>query len=708
MAASGNLRAFTPKRGLGPQRAMEWLAGLRGSKPGLRTHLVIFGLAIVVPVFLFIGFLLHRYTQSERLANERRALEVARALSADIDREITAITTTLETLATADALAVGDFATFYAGAKQALKSRPWNVVLIDMNHQQLVNTRLSWGTPLPVSRVTEPDLPEIARQTGVPYITDLFVGTVAQRLIFSVSVPVRIGQEIRYALVMSLEPERLVEILSGDGLPAGWIASLADRKNRIMARSQMARDFLGKPVPAEKLQQYAGRPEGVITSTNAQGDIGLHAFHASGLTQWRVSAWAPLPLIEGSLRQAWSWFFWIGAATVSLSLLLAFGVGRLMAAPIAALARAGVALGQGKPVSPISSTLREVDEISLVLANAARSLEARMRAQAHLAAIVSSSPSAVVSLSPGGIIRSWNSAAANLFGYAPEEAIGRSVHILSPPDSRKLLDDLYARVRAGETVHADVVRRHKDGHLIDVSINVAPMYDEAGHLVGISSMNRDISDRKERERHIEFLMRELSHRSKNLLAVVQAVAGQTARHSPSVEAFQASFADRVQAMSRAQDLLTARNWGGVTIAELAQTQLAPFIEKAGTRIAIAGPDLQLKPDIVHGISLALYELATNAAKYGALSVPDGRVTIAWDLDAPSAGERRFRMSWRETGGPEVREPEHKGFGHIVINQMVAASLRGDVALDFAPDGVSWTLDAPAATVVALNEARQPA
>jgi PAS domain S-box-containing protein len=703
MAASGNLRAFTSKRGLGLQRVMEWLALLRGSKLGLRTHLVVFGLAIVVPVFLFIGFLLNRYTHSERIANERRALEVARALSADIDREITAITTTLETLATANELAAGDFETFYARAKQALKSRPWHVVLIDMDHRQLVNTRLSWGTPLPVSSVTEPDLPEIARQTGEPYITDLFVGTVARRLIFSVSVPVRVGQEVRHALVMSLEPERLVEILSGDGLPAGWVASLADRKNRIMARSQMARDYLGKPVPAEKLAQYAGRPEGVITTTNPEGEAGLHAFHVSPLTQWRLAAWAPLPLIEGSLRQAWSWFLWTGAATLSLSLLLAFGVGRLMSAPIAELARAGAALGQAKPVSPIASTLREVDEISLVLANAARALEARTRAQSHLAAIVSSSPSAIVSLSPDGIIRSWNAAAKELFGYAPEEVIGRPVQVLSPPDSVRLFDDLYAQVRAGETVHADVLRRHKDGRLIDVSINVAPMYDEAGHLVGISSMSRDISERKARERHIEFLLRELSHRSKNLLAVVQAVAGQTARHSPSVEAFQASFADRVQAMSRAQDLLTARNWGGAMIADLVEAQLAPFIETAGARIAMAGPDLQLKPDVVHGVSLALYELATNAAKYGALSVPDGQVAIDWELDAPAAGERRFRMSWRESGGPAVREPDRKGFGHIVINQMVATALRGEVGLDFAPDGVTWTLDAPAAAVLSPDQ-----
>jgi two-component sensor histidine kinase len=139
------------------------------------------------------------------------------------------------------------------------------------------------------------------------------------------------------------------------------------------------------------------------------------------------------------------------------------------------------------------------------------------------------------------------------------------------------------------------------------------------------------------------------------------------------------------------------------IADLVEAQLAPFIETAGARIAMAGPDLQLKPDVVHGVSLALYELATNAAKYGALSVPDGQVAIDWELDAPAAGERRFRMSWRESGGPAVREPDRKGFGHIVINQMVATALRGEVGLDFAPDGVTWTLDAPAAAVLSPDQ-----
>jgi PAS domain S-box-containing protein len=699
MAASWNLRTFSPRGGLAPQAAIEWLASLRGSKLGLRTHLVIFGLAIVVPALLYIGFLLSRYTQQERIANEHRAFEIARALSADVDREITAMITTLQTLATSNALAVGDYQGFYMRAKQALQPRTWNVVLLDMNNQQLVNTRVPWAEPLPVSKLTDPDLPRLAQQTGAPYVTDLFVGTVARRLVYSVSVPVRVGQEMRYALVMSLEPGQLADILGGEGLPDGWIATIADRKNRIMARSRDTKEFLGKPVAAETLERYAGRREGVIITTDFDGRPGLHAFHTSRLTEWRVEAWAPLSIVEGPLWQAWSWFLWSGVALLSLSVLLAFGVGRRMATPIAKLARAGEALGQAKPVTPISSTLREVDELSLVLANAARELDARMGAQAHLAAIVSSSPSAVVSLSPDGVIRTWNAAATGLFGYTPEEAIGQPVHILSPPDSRALFDDLYAQVRAGSVVHMDVVRRHKDGRLIDVSINVAPMYDDAGKLVGISSINRDISERKARERHIEFLMRELSHRSKNLLAVVQAIAGQTARYSPSLEEFQGRFADRVHAMSRSQDLLTARNWRSVSVADLVEAQLAPFIEGARSRIEMTGPELQLRPDVVHGISLALNELATNAAKYGALSVPEGRVVIAWGLSQVADGSKRFRMSWRETGGPPVREPDHKGFGQVVITQMVAASLRAEVRLDFEPGGVCWALDAPAAAAL---------
>jgi PAS domain S-box-containing protein len=377
-----------------------------------------------------------------------------------------------------------------------------------------------------------------------------------------------------------------------------------------------------------------------------------------------------------------------------------------MAGPIGELMRAGAALGRGKPVSPIVSTLREADQLSLVLSDAAKELHARMGAQAHLAAIVSSSPSAIVSLAPDGTIRTWNAAAERLFGYAASEAIGQPVDMLSPEDARQAFEKLYASVRAGETVHADVVRRRKDGRLIEVAINVAPMYDDAGRLVGISSMNRDISERKARERHIEFLMRELAHRSKNLLAVVQAIAGQTARNSPSVEEFQRRFSQRIFAMALSHDLLLARNWKGAAMADLVRAQLAPFADETSSRISVSGPDLEIKPEAVQGITLALHELATNAAKYGALSVPEGRVAITWELARTASGEARFRMGWRETDGPPVTPPGRKGFGHAVISQMVASSLRAQVALDYAREGVSWTLDAPDSSVTQAASAAE--
>ena len=182
MPASWNLSArlaSLARRGLGPATVMDVLARLRGSKLGLRTHLVLFALAIVLPVQIYSAFLLHRYAQAERAQNEQRVLQIARALSADIDREIRAIVTTLEALVISSALAAKDFKSFHQQAKEALKSRPWNVLVIDPNRRQLVNTRLPWGTPLPVGEAAEPDLVRIARETGRPHVSDLFMGTVA-------------------------------------------------------------------------------------------------------------------------------------------------------------------------------------------------------------------------------------------------------------------------------------------------------------------------------------------------------------------------------------------------------------------------------------------------------------------------------------------------------------------------------------------------
>ena len=180
---------------------------------------------------------------------------------------------------------------------------------------------------------------------------------------------------------------------------------------------------------------------------------------------------------------------------------------------------------------------------------------------------------------------------------------------------------------------------------------------------------------------------------------MQAIAGQTARHSCSLEEFQTRFAQRVSAMARTQDLLVGQNWTGASLRDLVRTQLAPFAEDASSRIEVSGPRLELKPAAVHSLTLALHELATNAAKYGALSTTDGIIAIGWDVSVLEPAQGRFRMSWRERNGPPVMQPSRKGFGHVVISEMVASSLHGDVKLDYAREGLIWSIDAPRSSVM---------
>lgn len=320
--------------------------------------------------------------------------------------------------------------------------------------------------------------------------------------------------------------------------------------------------------------------------------------------------------------------------------------------------------------------------------------------QAHLAAIVEASTDAIVSWSTDGRIRSWNPGAEHMFGYTAEEAIGRGVDLLVPPkagEAGEAQNDIFERVKAGERLTVEAVRRRKDGTDIPVSISASPMRDHFGRTVAVSVIFRDISDQKRREEHTRFIMRELSHRSKNLLAIIQAMARQTVRTSRDLTDFQERFTARVRGLSQSHDLLVKRDWRGVPVSELVRTHLLPFVDRSEQGLIISGPSLSLKPEAAQNIGLALHELATNASKHGALSSPSGRIEVRWEL-AESEGERRFRMVWQETGGPEVETPSQRGFGHTVVEAMVGRALEGEAHIDWQKDGLVWKLDIPAGAV----------
>jgi PAS domain S-box-containing protein len=203
---------------------------------------------------------------------------------------------------------------------------------------------------------------------------------------------------------------------------------------------------------------------------------------------------------------------------------------------------------------------------------------------------------------------------------------------------------------------------------------------------------QDITERKERQEREHLLMREINHRAKNMLSVVDAIAHQTATKTP--EDFIERFSERIQALAANQDLLIRNEWRGVDVAELVRAQLAPFVDLVGSRIVVGGPELRFNAASAQAIGLALHELATNAGKYGALSTDKGRVDISWGIVGDT-----FTLGWNERDGPPVSAPQRRGFGTIVTKTMTERSVNGAVDLDYAPAGLTWRLTCPAASAL---------
>ncbi len=212
--------------------------------------------------------------------------------------------------------------------------------------------------------------------------------------------------------------------------------------------------------------------------------------------------------------------------------------------------------------------------------------------------------------------------------------------------------------------------------------------------------NLDITEMKRAEEHSKLLMAEVNHRSKNLLAVVHAIAQQTAKYTEPAT-FIARLTDRIDGLTTSQDLLVENNWQGVEVKSLVEGQLAHFKELIGHRILLMGPPTRLRPAAAQGVGMALHELATNASKYGALSNEVGRVHISWQVTIDSAPT--FTMRWLEEGGPLVEPPTRRGFGQIVIGRMVESAVDGKVELEYRASGLSWKLGAPVSSTIEVTK-----
>jgi PAS domain S-box-containing protein len=317
----------------------------------------------------------------------------------------------------------------------------------------------------------------------------------------------------------------------------------------------------------------------------------------------------------------------------------------------------------------------------------------------HLAAIVSSSDDAIISKTLDGKVTSWNAGAERIFGYDAAEMIGQSITRIIPPDLHGEEERILAQLRAGKRIdHYDTTRVAKDGRRVDISLTVSPLRDRTGRVIGASKVARDITERKSAEARQGALIDELNHRVKNTLATVQALAARTIDRPEVPEDVRDTFEGRLFALSRTHDQLSRGRWESADFAAVLDGIFEPYRQRAVERIRLTGPPVNLAPRASLALAMVLHELATNAAKYGSLSVPAGALAVSWTV-AADRGQRRLTIDWQETGGPPVRRPERQGFGSRLLERSIAHELKGSTELSFEPAGVRCRIAVPLASFV---------
>ncbi len=310
-----------------------------------------------------------------------------------------------------------------------------------------------------------------------------------------------------------------------------------------------------------------------------------------------------------------------------------------------------------------------------------------------LSALVGSSDDMIASIDAEGNFTSWNAGAERMFGYKAEEVLSKQSSVYMSPGRNFFIGDILDEFKNGRTnVHVEAERIRKDGSPVWVSATVSPLIEKDGKIVGASIIARDISQRRSAEAHREILVAELNHRVKNTLAIVSAIASQTLTGAVSVKAANEAFSSRLFALSRAHDLLMHGNWSGTDLTSVVSTTIEPH-NSGQSRFRVEGAYVPLQPALAVTFSLALHELCTNAAKYGALSVPEGSVHIAWHIHG-DIRDARLQLTWTESGGPPVVEPTRKGFGSRLIQKALAMELAGEVRVLYESSGVVCTINAP--------------
>jgi PAS domain S-box-containing protein len=361
-------------------------------------------------------------------------------------------------------------------------------------------------------------------------------------------------------------------------------------------------------------------------------------------------------------------------AMLQLFVMIAASMGLIVAAVIRQYRKAAseLILGNAELELRVAARTREIAEA-----------ETRFKATFESAAV------GISIVDPEGILVRVNQSMAEMLGYSVAELEGRPLNMFTYDEDVPEGDRAWAGLRRNERDHYTIEKRYvsKDERIVWALVSVSCVRKPNNEIAYGIKIVQDITARKASDEARQLLMREVNHRSKNMLTLILTIARRTAAATP--DEFVASFEQRLLALAANMDLLVASGWQRLNLEELVRSQLSHFGDILHERFLIQGPPVLVPAQAAQAIGMALHELGTNAAKYGSLSTSHGRVEISWNTNG-----KDFCMTWRESGGPTVIAPTTRGFGSVLMDSVAKSALSGEVSIDFAPTGLVWKLRCP--------------
>jgi two-component sensor histidine kinase len=656
-------------------------------RPSLRSSLFALAVACTIPIALVAGGLVWFFTAKEFDQNERDLSDRAALALTAVELRIQNVIEDLQVLAESPAVAAGDFQTFGAHMRAA---NPWiggyGLVLVDRSGQLLVSTRRAPGESLP--KRGNLDTQEKVFATGQPQISGLIAAAASNNFIISIEVPVRVNNEVRYVLAAGLSPEHFAEVMR-KLVPPEWIGSIVDQRGMLISRVPDM-GVIGQPIVSVLLEQVGKTSGRWIPIESRNGGEAYSSFLRSQQLGWTVFVAMPRELLSAGMRQSVVILTTLVLAALAISLFLARQLSRWIMRSLEALQLNVATLGQGGHLRPSAkSGLREVAHMEGVLAgvseNIASARERVERERILLKATVEAMPVGVLIVGPDGGVLLANRKALAIWSTDRVETFRDFTNV-----TRLRLDGsryppaewpVARALRHGAvTEDEEVIHVTRDGRSIRVSTSAAPVYDEAGTLIAAVAAFFDLTELRNAIQQQKLLLDEINHRVKNTLATVQSIATLTRAGSSTVEAYVEGFQERIFALARAYDLLTDNKWQGTDLRAIVGATLEPY--GRADQVSIEGPPVHLPPKPTLALAAALQELATNAAKYGSLSVQQGRLEVFW-----SYKDQKLDLTWTESEGPGVTPPTRRGFGSRLIEEVLAREAGWTSEIKYRPSGL---------------------